>query len=73
VSAKAVEIKFDSEEEALILQNETRSVKTSFSLRRSVDKRLRELATRMNVPMSSVVDRALELYMNAMDDRSKDE
>jgi hypothetical protein len=72
VSAKVVEIKFDAEEEALILQNETRSVKTSFSLRRSVDKRLRELATRMNVPMSSVVDRALELYMNAMDDRSKD-
>jgi hypothetical protein len=61
-----IKINVDAEEEMLILHNEAHSVKTSLSLRPTVDRRLRGLAKKMNVPLSSILERALVLYLDAM-------
>lgn len=63
---KAVKLEFDVEKELLVLRNEARSVKMSYSLRPNTDKRLRSLASAMNIPMSAIIDRALDLYMDAL-------
>lgn len=57
-----------TEAEMLLLSREPRLVKTSFALRPSSDERLRAMAAKMKVPMSAIIDRALDVYLTAMED-----
>jgi predicted DNA-binding protein len=59
-----------STERDILLGMGQASVKTSVTIPKLLDQRLREKAAELDVPMSAIVTRALDVYLKSLEDEA---